>query len=186
MLFSNFLPREAIAEPERSGLIGKLLVDFRKAFPDLHFELRLDRKVINAQAILLQGTRTVLIYGGIALHPKLGEQSLTFVFLHEAGHHLGVGPRLPFNPSLACDCVADSWAAQEGAETLLQKTGRRLEIGKAIAELDLLMADDQNHGMALPEMHQSSCWSKAWAQRRNALTSPRTLALSSIRLCEST
>jgi hypothetical protein len=122
----------------------------------------------------------------MALHPKLGEQSLTFVFLHEAGHHFGVGPRRPFDPSLACDCVADSWAAQEGAEILFQETGRRLQLAKAVGELDLLMAGEQDYDLPPPEMHDWSCWNKTWAQRRHALSAPSALALSSNRLCEST
>ena len=95
MLFGDFLP-EVHAKAERLALLDTMLVDFRTAFQDLHFELRLDRKVVNAQAILLYGKRCVLIYGGLALHPRLAENSLTFVFLHEAGHHLARGPRLPF------------------------------------------------------------------------------------------
>jgi hypothetical protein len=186
MLFSDFLPQGEKPEPERFALIDKMLVDFSEAFPDLHFELRLDRKVINAQAILLRGRRCVLIYGGIALHPKLGEQSLTFVFLHEAGHHLGVGPRLLFDPSLACDCVADSWAAQEGAEILFQITGRRLQIEMAVSELDLLMPAERDHQLLPVEMRASSCWNGKWAQRRTALKAKSVLALSSRRLCEST
>jgi len=149
-------------------LLDTMLVDFRKAFPDLHFELRLDRKVINAQAILLGGKRRVLVYGGIALHPTLGEDSLTFVFLHEAGHHLAVGPRLPFNVSLACDCVADHWAAGEGAEILHRRSGRRLQIEKATSELDLLMNAGQEHELH-PEKAASSCWNGKWSNRKYAL-----------------
>jgi hypothetical protein len=100
MLFGHFLP-EVHPKSERLALLDMILFDFRTAFPELHFELRLDRRVINAQAILLDGKRCVLIYGGLGLHPKLAENSLTFVFLHETGHHLAAGPRLPFNLSLA-------------------------------------------------------------------------------------
>ena len=181
MLFSSFLP-EQITAPERFAIIDKLLVDLRLTFPDLRFEARLDRRIVNAQATLLNGKRSVLIYGGIALHPQIGEQSLTFVSLHEVGHHLAMGARLQFDPSLACDCVADSWAVHQGAGILFKKTGRRLEIEKAIDELDLLMADDQNYGTTSSETHRSGCWSLDWAQRRGALLSLRTVALTH---CES-
>lgn len=184
MLFSNFLPQGEKPEPERFALIDEMLVDFSKAFPDLHFELRLDRKVINAQAITYRGNRCVLIYGGIALHPRLAEQSLTFIFLHEAGHHFGVGPRRLFDPSLACDCVADSWAAQEGAEILFRKAGRRLQIGRAVSELDHLMTTEQDRESPPSETCASRCWNKNWARRRNALEA--LPILSTDRLCEST
>jgi hypothetical protein len=177
MLFSNFLPRGERPEPERLALLDMMFVDFRTAFPDLHFELRLDRRVINAQAILLDGKRCVLIYGGLALHPSLAENSLTFVFLHETGHHLAVGPRLPFNLSLACDCVSDRWAAGEGAEILHRKSGRRLQIGKAINELDLLLGTEQEAELQDPETCGSNCWNRKWLQRREALGAPPALSL---------
>jgi hypothetical protein len=182
MLFSNFLPRGEQPEPERLALLDTMLVDFRTAFPDLHFELRLDRRIINAQAILLEGKRCVLVYGGMALHPKLGENSLSFVFLHEAGHHLAVGERLPFNLSLACDCVSDHWAAGEGAEILHRKSGRRLQIAKALNELELLMIAGPEPELQHPEKRISNCWNHKWSQRRNALEVPQ--ARSPNRICE--
>jgi hypothetical protein len=174
MLFSNFLPSVDDPDPLRLALIDAILLDCKKAFPDLHFELRLDRRIINAQSILLDEKRCVLIYGGIGLHPALGEEGLTFVFLHEAGHHLAPGPRLPFNLCLACDCVADRWATGEGAEILERNSGRRLKIDKALTELDRLMND------APDQLHQSreisNCWNLTWAKRRDALrTAPSLL-----------
>jgi hypothetical protein len=130
MLFSDFLPANELLDPRRPELLDAILADFRKAFPHLRFELRLDRRVINAQAIILEGKRCVLIYGGLGLNPKLGENSLTLVFLHEVGHHLAEGARLPFDSSLACDCVSDCWAAREGANILYQKSGRQFQIGR--------------------------------------------------------
>jgi hypothetical protein len=169
MLFCDFLPRDVQPQPERLALLDAMLVDFKKAFPDLHFDLRLDRKVINAQAILLGEKRYVLIYGGIALHPMLAQDSLTFVFLHEAGHHLAVGSRLPFNLSLACDCVSDQWAAGEGAERLHRKSGRRFEIAKALNELEYLMNAGQEPELHHAEKRIANCWNRNWSQRRNAL-----------------
>lgn len=180
MLFGGFLP-EVHPKPERLALLDAMLIDFRTAFPDLHFELRLDRRVINAQAIVLDGKRSVLIYGGLALHPILAEDSLTFVFLHEVGHHLAVGPRLPFNLSLACDCVADDWAAGEGSDVLHLRSGRRLEIRKALDELGRLMDERQD-----PELHDSEepmlgCRNHRWKLRRSAL---ETVQRHAIRTCE--
>jgi hypothetical protein len=183
MLFSDFLSRDVQPNPERLALLDMMLVDFKKAFPGLHFEMRLDRRVINAQAIILDGKRCVLIYGGIALHPKLGEDSLTFVFLHEAGHHLAVGPRLPFNLSLACDCVSDHWAAGEGAESLHRKSGRRFQIGNAINELENLMDAGREPELHHPEKRISNCWNRKWSQRRKALETPQFQSPN--RICES-
>jgi DNA-binding transcriptional LysR family regulator len=181
MLFGDFFP-EVHPEPERLVLLDTMLLDFRTAFPDLRFELRLDRRVVNAQAILLDGKRCVLIYGGLGLHPKLAENSLAFVFLHEAGHHLAAGPRLPFNPSLACDCVADRWATGEGADILHRKSGRQLQIGKALRELEYVMSAGHEPELHRPEKRASGCWNHKWSQRKDALETPE--ARSPNRICE--
>jgi hypothetical protein len=181
MLFGDFLPK-VCPKPERLALLDTLLVDFGTSFPDLHFELRLDRRVINAQAILLDGKRCVLIYGGLALHPGLAKNSLTFVFLHEAGHHLAVGPRLPFNLSLACDCAADDWAVGEGSEILRQKSGRLLQIGKALMELEGLMSAVEEPELHHPEEPVSKCRNRKWALRKGGLEAPQ--AQYSISACE--
>jgi hypothetical protein len=183
MLFADFLP-SVDPNPERLSLIETMLSDFRTAFPDLRFEPRLDRRVVNAQAILLDGERCVLIYGGLGLHPALREASLAFVFLHEAGHHLAVGPRSPSNLSLACECVADSWAVGEGADILRRKSGRQLHIRKALNELEKLVNDRQQPELQPPKERNPNCWNHNWQQRRNALES--SVALSPNRICELT
>ena len=180
MLFGNFLP-EVRSEPERVRLIDGMLTDFRTAFPDLVFELRLIQRVVNAQAILLYGKCCVLIYGGLALHPRLAENSLMLVFLHEVGHHLASGPRLPFNLSLACECVADNWATGEGSDILYRKSGRRLQVGKALDELEGLM-DVRQDSELRPEEQTSNCWQHKWMLRKKVLKA--THAQSSISVCE--
>jgi hypothetical protein len=181
MLFSRFLPSVDDPDPVRLALIDAILLDFRKAFPELTFELRLDRNVINAQAILLNGKRCVLIYGGLALHQRLAESSLVFVVLHEVGHHLAIGPRLPFNVSLACDCVADSWAAGEGALILHRKSDRRLQIHEAVDELDHFM-NSEHQEFCTAEMDMPKCRYDRWALRKNGLEVLQPHA--SIRTCQ--
>lgn len=179
MLFGDFLP-EVKTDLERVRLLDAMLDDFRTAFPDVLFELQLNQRVVNAKAILLNGKCCVLIYGGLALHPRLAENSLMFVFLHEAGHHLASGPRLPFNLSLACECVADNWATSEGCDILYRKSGRRLHIGKALDELELLNV--RHDGELRPEEQISNCWHHKWILRKKVLKA--THARSSISVCE--
>jgi hypothetical protein len=168
MLFSSFLPSVSQPDSVRLALLDAILLDCKKAFPDLHFELRLDRKVVNAQAILLDEKRCVLIYGGLALHPSLAEASLTFAFLHEAGHHLATGPRSPFNVTLKCDCAADRWATTEGAETLRRVSGRQLEIAVALQELDCLISELGDVPDSSEEF-PSTCWNGQWSQRKQGI-----------------
>ncbi|WP_244070206.1 hypothetical protein [Bradyrhizobium sp. Ce-3] len=169
MLFSNFLPLDRGLAGERSAVLSAITADFQTAFPGLRFELRLDCRVINAQAIVLDGKPSVLVYGGLALHPTLAEASLTFVFLHEAGHHLGTGPRSPYNVTLACDCIADQWATTQGAQTLLRNTGRRLQIEQALDELHCLMSESEAAGPSSSQNVPLPCWNRCWLRRRQAL-----------------
>ena len=53
MLFCDRLSEQEVREAktaDRASLLELLLGDFRKAFPDLTFELQLDFAIINAQA----------------------------------------------------------------------------------------------------------------------------------------
>ena len=67
MLFCDRLCERELLEAKaanRESMLEMLLNDFRKAFPDLTFELQLDFTIINAQAMTLQNRPTVTIYGG--------------------------------------------------------------------------------------------------------------------------
>src|SRR5258706_16174848 len=110
MLFSERLSEREMLEAKdanRETLLDNLLNDFRKAFPELTFELRLDFAIVNAQAIPLKDNRIVAIYGGLWLHPNIGAQGLTLFILHQAGHHLSKGCRAIINPLPPLACAAD-------------------------------------------------------------------------------
>jgi hypothetical protein len=173
VLFSEYLPENDAVEALRSGrrkLLDLILADFRTAFPNLSFELRLDRKIINAQATKLKGKCCVLIYGGLALHPKLGADSLTFAVLHETGHHLAEGNRSPYNVCLACECASDHWAATKGAISLHERSGRRFQIRQATDELHHIMKGQQQLGsQASINRRGCDCWNVAWSVRQSAL-----------------
>jgi hypothetical protein len=90
--------------------------------------------------------------------------------LHEVGHHLALGPRLPFNLSLACECVADNWAVREGANILHERSGRPLRVAKAIEELDRFMCAEE-HTASYPAERSSPCLNRTWSERKSALKS---------------
>jgi len=118
----------------------------------------------------LDGRRIVTIYGGLAFHPKLGAQSLTFIILHEAGHHFARGCRSRRDPSLACECASDHWAATVGKDTLLQKSGRHLRIAVALEELGHVMGRRQpSKGRYTKRTSTSGCWAQGWSLRSRAL-----------------
>jgi hypothetical protein len=171
MLFSERLSeRKLLKGADRLTLLETLIGDFRKAFPDLKFELQLDFAVINAQAIALGDKRIVAIYGGLALHPKLGVEALTFIILHEVGHHLAEGCRSKRDRSLACECASDYWAVTVGKDKLLEKSGRRFRLRTALEELDPIMSPRQpRKDRYTKKASTSGCWAKGWSLRRRAL-----------------
>src|SRR6185437_15503092 len=173
MLFCDRLSERVLLEARaanREGTLEMLLGDFRKAFPDLTFELQLDFTIINAQALALEDKRTVTIYGGLALHPRLGPESLTFILLHEVGHHLAEGCRSGRDPSLACECAADHWAVTVGTDKLLQKSGRHLRLPAALEELNKVMSSRQpSKDRYNKSTSKSGCWARGWPSRRRAL-----------------
>ncbi len=173
MLFCDRLSERELLEAraaDREGMLEMLLNDFRKAFPDLTFELHLDFTIVNAQAITLQDGPTVTIYGGLALHPRLGAESLTFILLHEVGHHLAEGCRSGRDPSLACECASDHWAVTVGTDKLLQKSGRHLRMRVALEELNEVMSPRQlSNGRYTNRTSKSGCWARGWPSRRRAL-----------------
>jgi hypothetical protein len=173
MLFCDHLSNQEVLEAKktnREDLLEELLIDFRKTFPDLTFELQLDFSIINAQALRLGNNRLVTVYGGLALHPSLGLDGLTLIVLHEVGHHLAEGCRSKRDPSLACECVADHWAVTTGMANLCLKTDRSLQMQVAVEELDQVMGPRQpSKGEYSKTIKRSGCWAGGWSSRRQAL-----------------
>lgn len=173
MLFSDFLPEEdawSAVAAGRQDILGPIVDDFKRTFPDLTFELRLDCRIINAQAIALAGTKSVLLYGGLALHPHLSADTLTFCVLHEVGHHLAKGNRLRCDASLACECAADYWASTDGANMLREISGRSFEMEKAMFELsNVIEKQGVEDARIYPEVERPRCWSQCFSMRMQAL-----------------
>ncbi len=115
MFFCSRLPEEDAVRAREAGrekVLQLLISDMHCAFPDLTFELRLNFRIINAQALRLPGKRIVILYGGLALHPDLAANSLALILLHEAGHHSASGCRLGCDPSV---CWAADWELRSRA-----------------------------------------------------------------------
>jgi hypothetical protein len=173
MLFCDRLSQQDVRTvklTDRVELLEALLNDFRNTFPDLTFELQLDFLLVNAQALRLVNRRLVTIYGGLALHPRLGLDSLTFIVLHEVGHHLADGCRSRRDPLLACECAADHWAVTTGVTSLCLKTERRLQIHVAVEELDQVLGSGQlSKGGYIKSTKRPRCWAGGWPSRRKAI-----------------
>lgn len=180
MLFNRSASTPPRQSKARRKAVGALIDDFGTAFPAIEFRLAQVSKVINAQATLFGESRAVLLYGGLAFHPRIGIDGLCFALLHETGHHLASGGRLPWDPRLACECAADAWAATTGAGKLLEKTGRDFDLKLALNELALLevsegSGDGHCHEEKRAAGESAACWSKSWRARQKGILAKRAV-----------
>jgi hypothetical protein len=170
MLFeSNSLHQvEGYRHSERGDLLRVLFLDFRKTFPKIEFELHVESRTINAQAIIHGEARIVRLYGGLAFHLLAESDLLVFTLLHEVGHHLSSGGRLAFCDSLGCECAADRWALTRGLSSLKERAGRTLDVEKAIASLDALETAVTSLRAIAPEGKDGlpRCWALDWSKRK--------------------
>jgi hypothetical protein len=164
MLFSQSVtPTEKLLTSGRRErqLVG-LLRSLGRQFPTILYELVPSPELLNAQALVLIGRRVVKLYGGLAFHPRLEMNTIAFVLLHETGHHLAAGSRLPWNPFLACECQADQWALRNGAVAGIGQ----VNIAKALSNLDALIPQ---HVSPVEGKGQGKCWTIDWQKRRSSL-----------------
>jgi hypothetical protein len=172
MLFADLLPERdyrGTASAERKELLECIVAGFRKAFPAVSYELRLEFRLINAQAVAFGDERCVIVYGGLGFHPRLSSDGLTFVLLHETGHHLAKGRRLPYYRSLACECESDRWAIAEGRDQLFAKTGSCFQARRALEELNAVLSVGQDLPSPEVKMNSGICWNRCWPLRQRSI-----------------
>jgi hypothetical protein len=119
----------------RRALVKKIIGIFQTNFPDLNFRVLERVTAVNAQASISNDVRSVNLFGGCAYHPEIGHDALVFILLHETGHHLSLGCRLPWMQKLACDCAADFWAVTEG-KIKLQESNCEFAIEPALQQIE--------------------------------------------------
>jgi len=170
MLFTEPVSVHRLLEkdnPERTVLLDRLFAALRHAFPDIEFQLLPRLDLYNAEAIRSGERRRVKLYGGLAYHRAVGRDALTFAALHEIGHHLAPGPRLPWNPWLACECAADAWAQSVGALTLAGASKWTFRMQSALEELGEAMRDEAGRSEQPDRLTQ--CWAISWERRSAGL-----------------
>jgi hypothetical protein len=162
----------------RCALLGEILGDFRRAFPNLIFEVDDRSSTVNAQAIVQGVTRLVRIYGGLAYHAHIGSDGLIFALLHETGHHLCSGGRLASSNELGCECAADRWALTKGCSRLKQQTGRAFVPERAISSLEMISGLTSCIAGCVPagnKNHPRICWATEWSRRKRILAQPNPM-----------
>lgn len=180
MLFSEQSPAFADRDSsdQRRSLLSELRIAFQSAFPAIQYQIFSELNLLNGQALLLGTQRIVRLYGGVALHPAMGRDGLAFTLLHETGHHLAEGARLPWNPLLACECVADFWAFHLGYKMLSNSTGWTVNIPKALDEVSTLIETEANGTNVVPQTGErdlGACWAMRWHDRRASILAERSI-----------
>jgi hypothetical protein len=173
MIFDQ--PQQAREQQDRSrhrlSSLTRLIALFESSFSSVHYRILESITAVNAQASFSNGRHLVDIFGGLAFHPVIRHDGLVFTLLHETGHHLSTGCKLPW-AQLACECAADKWAITEGRKALAANGGRfRLEA--ALQQIELAAAPETPKKTATP----ANCWSMSWQKRRLALLDGRAMIL---------
>lgn len=173
MIFDQ--PQQPIERQDRSrqrlSSLTNLIAIFELSFSSVHYRILESISAVNAQASFSNGKHLVDIFGGLAFHPAIRHDGLVFTLLHETGHHLSTGCKLPWG-QLACECAADQWAITDGRKALAANGGRfRLEA--ALQQIELAAAPPARKKSAAP----TSCWSMSWQKRRQALLNGQAMNL---------
>jgi hypothetical protein len=151
----------------RMALLSKTIGFFRSIFPSINIRLLDHVSAVNAQASLSNGERIVDIFGGLAFHPAVGADALSFSLLHELGHHLGCGARMTPGSPLACDCAADSWAILTGLPTIA-KNNVIVNVSSGIGQLEQALPPSPD---SIEEFRllDRNCWCWDWPRRKHHL-----------------
>jgi hypothetical protein len=174
MLFSEQSPSLAQRQDssaQRHLLLAELHATFQGSFSDVQYQIFPELNLLNGQALILGTQRIVRLYGGLALHPAMDRDGLAFALLHETGHHLATGARLPWNPLIACECAADFWAFDFGHK-MLSLSGCIVNIPKALDQLSALIETEVKDAAISPnlgERHFWACWANRWHDRRASI-----------------
>lgn len=106
---------------DRTSLLLSLLERFSSAFPAIDFCVIWESNYLNAQAIIADHRRGVVVHGGLARHAALSECGLALAIAHEVGHHLGGQPFDRDFPWLSAEGQADYWATRVGMKRAFDK-----------------------------------------------------------------
>jgi hypothetical protein len=170
MLFDE--PTQDAADQDRSYsrrfMVQDLLSQFQELFSEINFQLIPNFTSVNGDAAILAEGRVVHLYGGLAFHSGVTSHALIFALLHETGHHIGLGPRSPWDRRLACECAADSWATGFGTNLFHTNLRSSFDLNLAIRELELA-TNAASRGGRGRRQRPAQCWATCWNARKRSL-----------------
>lgn len=168
MIFDQ--PRQPVELQDRSAqrlvYIAKLIAIFETSFSSVRYRVLESISTVNAQASVSNGEPRVDIFGGLAFHPMVQHDGLVFTLLHETGHHLSTGCKLPWAP-LACECAADRWATTDGRKAL-RANGAKFRLETALRQIECA-ARPEPRATRSRRGARTNCWSMNWRERKQTL-----------------
>jgi hypothetical protein len=174
MIFDQ--PRQPVELQDRSAqrlaCIAKLIAIFETSFSSVRYRVLESISTVNAQASVSNGESRVDLFGGLAFHPMVRHDGLVFTLLHETGHHLGAGCRLPW-AQLACECAADSWATTDGRKAL-RASGAKFRLETALRQIECAAGPKQQRILSR-RAARTNCWSMNWRERKQILLDGRAV-----------
>lgn len=176
MIFDQ--PRQPIELQNRSAQrlahIAKLIAIFETSFSSVRYRVLESISIINAQASVANSEPRVDLFGGLAFHPTVRHDGLVFTLLHETGHHLSTGCKLPF-AQLACECAADRWATTDGRKAL-RANGAKFRLETALRQIECAAHPEQRKILSR-RTARTNCWSMNWRKRKQTLLEGRAVNL---------
>ena len=112
-----------------------LLARFRARFPEIHYDLYWETRLMNAQAYIGEKGRSVRLYGGLGRHRRVGVEGVAFALAHETGHHLGGAPHHQFYTTISSEERADEWATEVGLPAVFGDEVARRIVKRGVAQL---------------------------------------------------
>jgi hypothetical protein len=153
---------------KRRAMVHSLLSEFQNHFLEIKFQLAPNFAAVNGDAAILAGGRLVHLFGGLAFHPEVTSQALTFALLHETGHHLASGHRSPWDPRLACECSADAWAAGVGTDQFRDPGVESFNLALALKELEVAVGATSPAAKPVRRI-MNKCWAMCWSERKRCV-----------------
>jgi hypothetical protein len=159
---------------QRLAYIARLIAIFETSFSSVRYRVLETVSAVNAQASVSNGEPRVDIFGGLAFHPMVRHDGLVFTLLHETGHHLSAGCKLPW-AQLACECAADGWATTDGRRAL-RANGANFRIATALRQIECA-ARPEERSVPSRRSARTNCWSMNWRRRKQTLLNGRAVNL---------
>jgi hypothetical protein len=134
-----------------------LIERFRARFPDIHYDIYWETRLMNAQAYIGAHGRSVRLYGGLGRHREVEVEGIAFALAHEVGHHLGGPPHHEFYTTISSEDRANEWAEEVGMPAVFGEAAARRYVRRGVAQLAAVWKKYRAQYETTREMEEARC-----------------------------